>query len=153
MEVSDQLLADLSFGERLLRYPLNRKLHGSQKRVCLLWEMQWCSDPSRNRTWSHGFPACSLSAIPTELSRLLFGDVSYMLCLLPKRCRGLCAFSWHQAFSDPNPSFFSTRCQDSRLYLFINRKVAGSIPAGVIGIFHWHEILPIALRPWGRLSL
>ena len=34
-----------------------------------------------------------------------------------------------------------------------NRKVAGSIPAGVIGIFHWHEILPIALRPWGRLSL
>jgi len=23
-----------------------------------------------------------------------------------------------------------------------NRKVAGSIPAGVIGIFHWHEFLP-----------
>jgi len=34
-----------------------------------------------------------------------------------------------------------------------NRKVAGSIPAGVIGIFHWHRILPIALWPWGRLSL
>ena len=34
-----------------------------------------------------------------------------------------------------------------------NRKVAGSIPAGVIGIFHWHEILPIALWPWGWLSL
>ena len=34
-----------------------------------------------------------------------------------------------------------------------NRKVAGSIPAGVIGIFHWHKILPIALWPWGRLSL
>ena len=26
-----------------------------------------------------------------------------------------------------------------------NRKVAGSIPAGVIGIFHRHKILPIAL--------
>jgi len=26
-----------------------------------------------------------------------------------------------------------------------NRKVAGSIPAGVIGIFHWHKIIPIAL--------
>jgi len=26
-----------------------------------------------------------------------------------------------------------------------NRKVAGSVPAGVIGIFHWHKILPIAL--------
>ena len=34
-----------------------------------------------------------------------------------------------------------------------NRKVAGSIPAGVIAIFHWHKILPIALCPWSRLSL
>ena len=28
-----------------------------------------------------------------------------------------------------------------------NRKVAGSIPTGVIGIFHSHKIVPIALRP------
>ena len=34
-----------------------------------------------------------------------------------------------------------------------NRKVAGSIPADVIGIFHWHKIHPNALWPWGRLSL
>jgi len=34
-----------------------------------------------------------------------------------------------------------------------NRKVAGSIPAGVIEICHWHKILPIALWAWGRLSL
>ena len=34
-----------------------------------------------------------------------------------------------------------------------NRKVVCSIPDGVIGIFHWHKILPIALWPWGRLSL
>ena len=34
-----------------------------------------------------------------------------------------------------------------------NRKVASSIPDGFIGIFHWHKILPIALRPWGWLSL
>jgi len=34
-----------------------------------------------------------------------------------------------------------------------NWKVAGSIPAGVIGIFYWHKTLPIALWPWGRLSL
>ena len=34
-----------------------------------------------------------------------------------------------------------------------NRKVAGSIPDGVTGIFHWHKILPIALWPWCRLSL
>ena len=34
-----------------------------------------------------------------------------------------------------------------------NRNVAGSIPAGEIGIFHQHKIIPIALWPWGRLSL
>jgi len=34
-----------------------------------------------------------------------------------------------------------------------NQKVAGSIPAGVIGIFHRHEILSIALWRWGWLSL
>ena len=30
-----------------------------------------------------------------------------------------------------------------------NRKVAGSIPAGDIVIFHCNKILPIALWPWG----
>ena len=34
-----------------------------------------------------------------------------------------------------------------------NRKVAGSILAGVIGIFYWHKILPIVLWPRGRHSL
>ena len=34
-----------------------------------------------------------------------------------------------------------------------NRTVAGSIPAGVKWIFHWHKIIPIALWPWGQLSL
>jgi len=34
-----------------------------------------------------------------------------------------------------------------------NQKVAGLIPAGVTGIFLSHKILPIALWPWGRLSL
>ena len=34
-----------------------------------------------------------------------------------------------------------------------NRKVAGSIPADAIGIFHRHKILRIVLWPWGRLSL
>jgi hypothetical protein len=34
----------------------------------------------------------------------------------------------------------------------INRKVAGSIPAGVIGIFHCHKTLSIALWPWDQLN-
>jgi hypothetical protein len=31
-----------------------------------------------------------------------------------------------------------------------NRKVAGLIPAGVTGNFHWHKILLLTLWPWGR---
>ena len=38
-------------------------------------------------------------------------------------------------------------------YCATNWKVAGSIPAGVNGIFFWHKILPIAQWPWGRRSL
>jgi len=34
-----------------------------------------------------------------------------------------------------------------------DRKVAGSIPASVFGIFHWHKILRIAVWPWSGLSL
>jgi len=34
-----------------------------------------------------------------------------------------------------------------------NRKVAVSIPAGVSAVFYWHKILPMALWPWGPLSL
>ena len=34
-----------------------------------------------------------------------------------------------------------------------NRKVAGSIANGVIGIFHWYKILPMTPWPWRRLSL
>jgi len=33
-----------------------------------------------------------------------------------------------------------------------NRKVAGSIPDGVIGIFHWHNPSDRTMA-WGRLSL
>jgi len=34
-----------------------------------------------------------------------------------------------------------------------NWKFGGSISADINGFFHWHKILPIALWPWGRLSL
>ena len=34
-----------------------------------------------------------------------------------------------------------------------NQKVAGSIPAGVIGIFHRHKIPPIALWTWSTQPL
>ena len=54
---------------------------------------------------------------------------------------GVCYFMWGAAVAQ------WLRCCAT------NRKVASLIPAGVIGIFHWHKILPIALWPWGRLSL
>ena len=38
-------------------------------------------------------------------------------------------------------------------YCVTSRKVAGSIPDGVIGFFFIDIILPAALWPWGRLSL
>jgi hypothetical protein len=39
-----------------------------------------------------------------------------------------------------------------RRHCATSRKVADSIPDGVIGIFHWH-IFPAALWLWGRLIL
>ena len=69
----------------------------------------------------------------------------------------------------PRPSHSSRFYHTHNIYIYIyiyiyavaqwlrcyatNRKVAGSIPYGVIGIFHWHKILPNALWPWGWLSL
>jgi len=46
-----------------------------------------------------------------------------------------------------------TAVAQSLRWCVTNRKVAGSIPAVVIGIFHWYKTLPIALWPWGLLSL
>jgi hypothetical protein len=58
------------------------------------------------------------------------------------------AYIWE---SNWNPNYSTAvaqwlRCCDT------NRKVAGSIPAGVIGFFI-DKILLITLWPWGRLSL
>jgi len=53
----------------------------------------------------------------------------------------------------PLSPLFVRRGLSSFWYCATNRKVAGSIPAGVIGISHWHKILPIALWPYGWLSL
>ena len=58
-----------------------------------------------------------------------------------------CTFYWHTQKIKGNAVAQWLRC------CVTNRKVAGSIPAGIIRIFHWHKILSIALWTWGRLSL
>jgi hypothetical protein len=35
----------------------------------------------------------------------------------------------------------------------MSRKIAGSIPGEVIGLFSMHIMLPAALWPWGRMNL
>jgi len=52
-----------------------------------------------------------------------------------------------------HPQFKFKKKTDFVDMMMSNRKVAGSIPAGVIGFFIDIKILPIALWPWDRLSL
>jgi hypothetical protein len=44
---------------------------------------------------------------------------------------------------------WGTRCRSYLRHCATIRKVAGSVPDGVIGIFHWHKpFRPAALWPW-----
>jgi len=73
-------------------------------------------------------------------------------------CLWLYLTSWQSAFNKfewkcPCTLFFGdTRWPSCLRHWATSRKVAGSIPDGVIGIFHWHNP-SAALWLWGRLSL
>jgi len=57
--------------------------------------------------------------------------------------------AWRQLMTS-----FQTRGETQCLRCCVtNRKLAGSIPDGVIGEFFIEIILPIALWPWDRLNL
>ena len=89
-------------------------------------------------TWSRkswALPVLRLRAVQPEQSLSDCTRVHFnLLFTLPQRGTGTAVAQWLK------------RCAT-------NRQVAGSIPAGVIGIFHWYTIFPIALWHWGRLSL
>jgi len=118
------------------------------RRVSRKCAKNFCCNKLRTQPWTHLHVRCTL-----HVYLLVHSD--NVLFIKPK-------------YVDVGAIFI---CRDWRIYLLVfkvqhspklgtaaaqwlrccatNRKVAGSIPAGVTGIFHWHKILPIELWPWG----
>ena len=85
--------------------------------------------------------------------------VCVCVCVL---CAIICTLIWYQTYNLLNDTLRSYSKTITTTWTAVaqrlrccatNRKVAGLMPAGVIGIFHWHKIFLIALWPWGRLNL
>jgi len=97
-----------------------------------------------NWTLQHSFLSSSSSPTSPSSSKSCSGSVRRVFCSLILKMKLVLP-------SLPQSSEATAVAQWLRCCA-TNRKVAYSIPAGVIGIFHWHKILPIALWLWGRLS-
>jgi hypothetical protein len=107
--------------------------------LCLLLSFNFCSENVRIKFFV-------FISIFTDQKLTTFTLLARELGSSPRTGDSLIVFS-------SVPSVYGgTRCRSWLKHGATSRKVAGSIPDGVIGIFHWH-ILPAALWPRGWLSL
>ena len=110
-----------------------------------------------NKWWQHHHPPqhAAIWILPTVCAAKSSWH-SHYLWLIIAGLQPQCPCHFAQApsvkISQTWPSSLGTAVAQWLRFCATNRKVAGSIPA-CVGIFHWHKILPIALWPWGRLSL
>jgi hypothetical protein len=123
----------------IIQYPLNWRLGGPQRRCPRFGEQTNLFSPAGIRILV--CTLCSLFTIPTTLSRLMSWSTQHISMKF-----GIGIYTENEVSTVDIQEFWRCICSiwgtavaQWLRYCATNRKVAGSIPDGVTGVFHWYN--------------